>query len=142
MSKKTFPLALAELSSAWRNKLDMRLKPLGLSQAKWRILFYLSIEKTPPNQVALARRLSIEGPTLVGLLDRLSQDGWLTRTHNIDDRRTKTIELTPKAKSTIVKIHRIANKLREELLNAISIKELSICEKVLQQIKRNIETIA
>ena len=89
--------------------------------------------------IKTARRLGIEGPTLVGLLDRLSRDGWLTRESNTDDRRTKAINLTKKAKAVITKIHKIANQLCDELLSNIPANQLKTCKEIFQQIKENIE---
>src|SRR5438876_168032 len=40
---ETFGQLLHGTARAWRQKLDERLKPMGLSQAKWRTLMHLSI---------------------------------------------------------------------------------------------------
>jgi len=59
---------------AWRLKLDERLKPMGLSQAKWRTLLHLSLAGDALTQAEIAERLGIEEPSLVTLLHR-----WRTR---------------------------------------------------------------
>ena len=64
---------------AWRLKLDERLKPMGLSQAKWRTLMHLSIAPGPLTQAEIASHLGIEEPTLVTLLHRLEDDRWVAR---------------------------------------------------------------
>lgn len=60
---------------AWRLKLDERLKPMGLSQAKWRTLLHLSLAPDALTQKQIAARLGIEEPTLsvcfTGLKKRL-----------------------------------------------------------------------
>jgi len=43
---------------AWRLKLDERLKPMGLSQAKWRTLMHLSIAPGPLTQSEIATKLN------------------------------------------------------------------------------------
>jgi len=40
---------------AWRQKLDERLKPMGLSQAKWRTLMHLSLAGDALTQAELPR---------------------------------------------------------------------------------------
>src|SRR6202047_2403303 len=82
---------------AWRLKLDERLKPMGLSQAKWRTLLHLSVAPGPLTQSEIAARLGIEEPTLVTLLHRLEDDGWVTRKNAAHDRRCKTLQLAPRA---------------------------------------------
>ena len=51
---ETFGLLLHGTARAWRQKLDQRLKPMGLSQAKWRTLMHLSLDPVAP---ARTRRL-------------------------------------------------------------------------------------
>src|SRR5205085_492970 len=64
---------------AWRLKLDQRLKPMGLSQAKWRTLMHLSVAPGPMTQAEIASHLGIEEPTLVTLLHRLEGERWVAR---------------------------------------------------------------
>ena len=45
---------------AWRQKLDERLKPVGLSQAKWRTLMHLSLAGDALTQAELAARAGSE----------------------------------------------------------------------------------
>ena len=58
---------------AWRLKLDERLKPMGLSQAKWRTLLHLSVAPNALTQTEIAARLGVEEPTVVTLLHRLER---------------------------------------------------------------------
>jgi hypothetical protein len=44
---------------AWRQKLDQRLKPMGLSQAKWRTLMHLSLSEDALTQAEIAARLGV-----------------------------------------------------------------------------------
>ena len=55
-----------ETARVWRHKLDQRLRPLGLSQAKWRTIAHLA--RGHLTQCELAERLSIEEPTLARIL--------------------------------------------------------------------------
>src|SRR5437899_8955560 len=99
---------------AWRLKLDERLKPMGLSQAKWRTLLHLSVAPGPLTQAEIAARLGIEEPTLVTLLHRLENGGWVTRRSSLQDRRCKTVHLAPRAQRVIEQINTAAFQLRHE----------------------------
>ena len=134
-----FPLVLHETATAWRNLLDKRLKPLGLSQAKWRALLHLSAAKYPLTQIQLAKKLSLEAPTIVGLIDRLTNEGWVIRQEEAHDRRVKFIHLTEKAKSIIRQIQNTSNELCEELLTPLSQTELEECISTLTKIKKYAE---
>jgi len=124
---------------AWRLKLDERLKPMGLSQAKWRTLLHLSVAPGPLTQSEIAARLGIEEPTLVTLLHRLEHDRWVTRKNAAHDRRCKTVHLGRRAQRVITEISAEAFKLRHELLDDIPVSELRTCMRVLTKICRKAE---
>ncbi len=132
---------LAETSRAWRGCLDQRLKPLGLSQAKWQVLIHVSRGGDKMIQKELAERMGIEGPTLVGLLDRMTRDGWLQRHESSEDRRSKTVHLTEKSTEILRQIKSVAAHLRRELLTGMSLEELRQCAQVLERIKERAEIL-
>jgi MarR family transcriptional regulator for hemolysin len=124
---------------AWRLKLDQRLKPMGLSQAKWRTLLHLSRATEPLNQAEIAARLGIEEPTLVMLLHRLENDGWLKRESATHDRRCKTVKLARRAQRVIGQINQTAHALRHELLAGVAQRDLEACVRVLTRIRAKAE---
>src|SRR4051812_22003824 len=134
-----FGAVLHGTARAWRLKLDQRLKPLGLSQAKWRTLLHLSIAEEPITQTEIAMRLGIEEPTLVTLLHRLERGGWVERKHAPHDRRCKTVHLGQRAQRVISDITAAANKLRSELLADVSPEELHTCVRVLERVREKAE---
>ncbi|PWY54406.1 MarR family transcriptional regulator [Legionella qingyii] len=136
---KNFPMVLYETAAAWRNLLDKRLKPLGLSQAKWRALVFLSIETSPLTQIQLAKKLGLEAPTVVGLIDRLAKEGWVIRQDATHDRRVKVICLTEKATLTLGQIRNTADELSKELLASLTEAELKACIATLEKIKKTAE---
>jgi len=132
-------LVLFGTARAWRTKLDQRLRPLGLSQGKWRTLMHLSQGGNKLTQKEIAERMGIEGATLAGLLDRLENDGWVQRRDSAQDRRCKTVHLQRRSKSVLEKIFNAAHDLRTELIEDISKRDLEICIKVLTKIREKAE---
>jgi MarR family transcriptional regulator for hemolysin len=124
---------------AWRTKLDQRLRPLGLSQGKWRTLMHLSQGGNKLTQKEIAGRMGIEGATLAGLLDRLQIDGWIERRGSAEDRRCKTVHLQRRSKAVLDKIFNTAHDLRSELIENISQHDLETCITVLSKIKEKAE---
>ena len=139
--QETFGFLLSETARSWRTRLDQRLRPLGLSQAKWQVLVHLNMAKTDFTQKELSERLCMEGPSLVRLLDRMEADGWVERRASPSDRRAKTIHPTAKAAETIREIKSIAARLRSELLGDISQQEIDMASDVLQRIKQRAEQL-
>lgn len=134
-NRSEFGMLLGETGRAWRYRLDQRLKPLGLSQAKWITLLKLSWSEGGMTQTELAERLGVEGPTLARLLDRMATDGWIERRESDVDRRTKTVHLRRKSCALLQQINAVAARLSGELLEGIPPAELNSCMEVLRRIR-------
>lgn len=126
---------MAQVVRRWRQALDRRLKVYGLSEATWLALLHLSRRETPPRQKDLAEAMGIEGPSLVRLLDALEAEGLIRRQID-DDRRTKTIHLTPRARKQLVKIEAAVAAVRAEVLGGISDAEMATAWQVLEKIDK------
>ena len=124
---------------AWRQKLDERLKPMGLSQAKWRTLMHLSLAGDALTQAEIAARLGVEEPSVVTLLHRLEREDWITRSNSPRDRRCKMVLLGRRAQRVIAQINSTAETLRHELMAGIPISDLQTCMKVLARIQDRAE---
>ena len=136
---ETFGPLLHGTARAWRLKLDKRLKPMGLSQAKWRTLLHLSLAGDALTQAEIAERLGIEQPSLVTLLHRLENEGWINRRSSLHDRRCKMVFLGRRAQRVISQINAAAEKLRHELLENVSAADLRTCVRVLTRIYEKAE---
>jgi MarR family transcriptional regulator for hemolysin len=136
---ETFGPLLHGTARAWRLKLDERLKPMGLSQAKWRTLLHLSLAGDALTQAEVAERLGIEEPSLVTLLHRLENEDWIIRRASPHDRRCKMVLLGRRAHNVISQINATAKKLRHELLEDVSAADLRTCMRVLAQIHEKAE---
>lgn len=132
---ETFGQLLHGTARAWRQKLDERLKPMGLSQAKWRTLMHLSLAGDALTQAEIAARLGVEEPTVVTLLHRLEREDWITRSNSALDRRCKMVLLGRRARRVIADINSSADTLRHELLAGIPDSDLQTCIKVLACIR-------
>ena len=132
-------LLLNDTWRLWRAKLDGRLKPLGLSQGKWRTLVHLAKGGDQLSQSELAARMMIEEPTLVGLLSRLESDGWIKRRDASHDRRCKNVRLARKSSPVLTQIFETARQLRHELIDTVPKRDLQTCMRVLIQIREKAE---
>jgi MarR family transcriptional regulator, transcriptional regulator for hemolysin len=138
-TSETFGQLLHGTARAWRQKLDQRLKPMGLSQAKWRTLMHLSLAGDALTQAEIAARLGVEEPSVVTLLHRLEREEWITRSSSRRDRRCKMVLLGRRARRVIGQINSSAETLRDELMAGIRISDLQTCMKVLARIRERAE---
>ena len=135
-----FAIELGRVGRHWRKRLDERLKHADLTQARWLALLHLS-RTGPMSQRELAELLSVEGPTLVRVLDKLEQQGLVERRASGEDRRVKLIHLAQAAHPVLDEITSISTGLRNELLAQVADDELRAAWKVLKEIGDRLENL-
>lgn len=104
------------LARLWRTEMDNRLRPLGLSQARWVLLVHLSDAPNGLAQLDLAERAGVTGPTLVKQIDQLEHAGLVMRQEDPNDRRIKRVLLTAEGRARFAEVDAVAAKLRREAL--------------------------
>lgn len=132
--RESFALELTRLARFWRAKLDERLRPIGLTQAKWVTLFHLSQDGDDMQQKDLAGHMGIEGPTLVRLLDALEGQRLIERRPDPGDRRANRVHLTDEAARLMADLRERAVELRNEFLAEVSDEDLRVCVRVFDKI--------
>jgi len=131
-------MTLSRTARMWRTRLDERLSPLGLTQARWLVLMHLSRMGGEAPQKELALSVGVEGPTLVRVLDGLERMEFVQRVGVEGDRRARCVQLTSKADGVISDIMRIGAVLRAEALTGISDADLNAFFNVLEKILGNL----
>ncbi len=129
---------LARLVRVWRALIDLRLKPLELTQTHWVTLH--NIHQLPPDQsqIQLAKAIGIEQPSLVRTLDQLEQKGLISRHTCANDRRAKRIKLTEKAAPIIDQMEQVISRTRGEILGGVSPEELNTLINLIRRLEHNI----
>lgn len=131
-----FGFRLGRLARLWRSRLDEKMRPHGLTQARWVVLMHLQRGGDGHQQKALAKFVGIEGPTLVHILDKLEDQNLIERRQDETDRRGKTVHLTDEGWRMIGILDSVAAELRSEHLAGISDADLAHCLSVFDRIQR------
>lgn len=140
MLPKLLGRVIGEVSRAWRYEMNRALKPLGLNLSMRLVLLQLQRNQEGLMQADLARSLGIEGPTLVRLLDKLEQKGWIARIVDAGDRRRKYTVLTPEAAGQVKVIEQLSDTLREKMMAGLSIEQLDQCAQIMTRIRNNLQS--
>jgi MarR family transcriptional regulator for hemolysin len=127
-------VAIGQIARRWRARLDQRIAPFGLTEARWLTLLNLARRGDGITQKDLAARLAVEAPTVVRTLDWLEKEGLVERRAVPQDRRAKTVHLTAKARPLVLRIEAAAAAVRAEILAGIPEDELALCLAVLQRV--------
>ncbi|MEK9904362.1 MAG: MarR family transcriptional regulator [Rhodospirillales bacterium] len=104
------------LARLWRTELDNRLRPLGLSQARWILLMHLNDNADGMSQLDLATRAGVSAATLVRQIDQLEEAELVERCPHPEDRRANLVHLTELGRARFQQVDAIAAELRQEVL--------------------------
>ncbi len=133
--RRSFTLALLQAGRAWRRAADTVVGGYGLSEATALALLLIGRLAAAPRQSELAEALSIEGPTLVRLLDQLCAVGLVTRREDPTDRRAKVLNLTGAGKEAVATIEAELVELRATVLAKVSPADLEASLRVFKAIQ-------
>src|SRR3954471_10644049 len=117
-------LLIHGLSKGWREELDRRLRPLGLTRVQWQALLWLRRAGGVLMQRGLSDSLEIGPPATVALVDRMQRDGLVTRSAVAGDRRRNAVTLTPKARRLLKTIEAAAGGLRRDVVAGLTRDEI------------------
>jgi MarR family transcriptional regulator, transcriptional regulator for hemolysin len=111
--------------------------PHGITYRQSLVLAWLAIEGEL-SQAELAIKMMVEPPTLVGILDRMERDGWITRNSCSSDRRKKLIRATSAAEPVWEKIAEGARRVRALAVEGLSEAEFATLTQLLDRVNRNL----
>jgi MarR family transcriptional regulator for hemolysin len=137
--EERFSNALHSAARGWRVAMDRRLKSSGVSQASWMAIAAAAKARRPLSQSQLARRLGIEGPTMVAMIDRLVKSGLALRQPSAADRRVKRVVLTAAGNRLYGELKAEAAALRHEVLAGIDAKRLRAATELLEGLKATLD---
>ena len=124
-------------AEAYRKALTDEVTPHGFTFRQCQVLGYLAYEG-PLAQNALAEKMRVEPPTLVGILDRMERDGWIRREPCTEDRRRKLIHATELAQPVWEKILECGRRVRARASAGLSPEELDQLRDMLERVQANL----
>ena len=133
-----FGALIARAARQWRRVVDRRLQPFGLTEATWLPLIYLARAPEPMRQKDLAAALTLDGSSVVRLLDALETAGFIERHGEDRDRRAKIIVPTARGLAIAEQIEAVAREVRTATLMGLSGEELEIGTRVLERVCQNL----
>src|SRR5450631_1642620 len=131
--------AIVTAARRWRKLANERVKAIGQTMARWETLFLVALSSDEITQSELARLISVEGPTMVRMLDVLAKEGLIVRRQSASDRRVTTNRITAKGMRAIRDIMEITDRLRSEVMGGVDPRQLEVFLDVLTQILRSID---
>ncbi len=125
----TYLLAKAYQKS--QNQLKQQLVPYGLTSVQFLVLGALfKCEGATAGEIG--KMLALDNATTSGVLDRLSDSGWISKKIDDEDRRIIRSYLSDKAKENILMLDEVRQKANEETLKRFTLEERVILTRLLR----------
>ena len=133
---------IAHVAREWRRAVDGRVQAYGLTEATWLPLLRIARSETPMRQNELAASLSLDGSSVVRLLDALEDAGLIERCEDRADRRAKSLVLTPRGRRTVDQVERVSLEIRNAVLGEVSDEDLGRVFRLLESVRDRLLSLA
>jgi MarR family transcriptional regulator for hemolysin len=132
-NRDSFGSLLSRAARQWRRAADLGLRPFDLTEATWLPLVHIARAASPPRQKDLAASMSLDGSSVVRLLDNLEAAGLIQRKEG-EDRRAKIITLTLRGRAIADKVETVARRIRSDALAGLSDRDIETTVRVLHHV--------
>lgn len=129
--------AIKDVARLWARLFRQRAAERSVTLDQCRVLAYLS-RNEGATQVRLAELSETDPMTLVRILDRMEEDGWLERRQDPADRRVHRLFLKPAADPVLTEVLRIAERARREAMAGLSAAERARLLELLERVRVNL----
>ena len=136
--EKEAMLNIARTSDLFQNRLGKLFREFGLTGSQHNVLRILRGEGRPMQCMEIRRRMIQVTPAMTGLLSRLENDGFVTRTRCEQDGRVIHVDLTAKARNVLQKIDGPLMNLYGECLGHLSRTELEQLSSLLEKARKSL----
>ena len=132
-----FLFTLGELHRLVRAYADKQASRFGMTRAQWAVL--AKVERTEGlKQSELAEQMEMQPITLTRLIDKLSDNGWIERRGDQNDRRVNRLYLRKAARPLLGKLAGLRSELTAAALDGINPADAHRLLAQLDLIKENV----
>lgn len=136
--ENSFGFVIYSASKTFQKAFDFELrKKIGITITQSKVIFSL-YSHSGLTQRELADKMGVESPTLVPIIDKMEEDGYVQRRSDLNDRRIKRIYTTSKTDLLWDSIIECAANLRKISIKDVSEQEIKSALGVVKKITKNL----
>jgi len=132
---------LSMLGKLYFNQLAKNLEHLGIER-QFSVLVLLDKMGSQCSQKVIGEMLDIDKTMMVGVIDDLSEKGFIKRTKNPEDRREYWIQLTAKGKESMPEILATVRRLNKLIMKELTQQEVKKLHSQLEMMYKNLKDIS
>lgn len=139
MPKKDIGYLIKNINDKLKVKADADLKRYNLTLTQSRVFAFLNSKGNQATQKEIEVFLEVSHPTVVGIVSRMEQNGYVTSWIDRNDKRNKIVKLTKQAEALGMDMeHRILSNERK-MLASLSDEDIERLREMLLTIYKNLE---
>jgi len=131
---------IARVSALYSECLDRELKPRGMDQPRWRVLMILN-EHNPASMGAIAELAVMKLPTLLKLVQRMTEEGLVRNSPRLTDQRVTEVSITARGRKALVLIRRVAADVYTQVTAHLSSRDIESLNGALGGLEENLLTM-
>ncbi len=121
-----------------RRSYDKKLKEFDLTPCQFEVLMIL-LGEDGLLLSELGRRISRDGPTITGVIDRMEKKMLVKRKGDPRDRRVVRVVITPQGRNMEERLSTTKQQVLEKITKDLSTKEIAHLEAILVKMMRSVE---
>jgi len=125
--------AVGNIYKVYNARLRAECIKIGVHSSYRQIISYLAKEDGVP-QLELVRLTNFKAPTISITLQKMEQDGYVTRKPDLFDQRSVRVFLTDKGREFNDKMEERVKKFEEEILSDFTVEELNNANEFLEKL--------
>lgn len=119
--------------------IDKDLMEYDLTTSQSRVLFFIYFRgKEKTSMKDIEEHMKVTHPTVIGIVKRLEEKGFVTTSSDPEDRRVKLVTITQKTTKMIKKLDQGKRKMDERLLKGFTEQETKELRRMLSRIEDNL----
>ncbi|MDO5027233.1 MAG: MarR family transcriptional regulator [Tissierellia bacterium] len=121
---------------------EARAVKMGITFSQGRLLHYISLKKDGSiRQKDIEYEFNIRGSSATEMLQKLEKNGYIERSEDEEDKRSKLIHITQKGRDTEKTIYQNIRSFEKQIRDGLSQEEVDLFFDVVEKIKTNLENI-
>lgn len=139
MKKKSIGGIIKYISDKVRQKADNNLKDHNVTLSQVRVLNFLWRENGSCSQKQIEDFLQVSHPTVVGLVSRMEQSGYIQTSVSPDDKRNKIVTVTDSGMSLACELCRYMEDIDKRMLVGLTDEQQAQLADMLYIVAQNFE---
>jgi len=120
---------------SWTNRIEAKLlQETGQTRARWQVLFAIGFAEQPVTMTELCRRVRVQWPTMIRVIEAMERENLLRREDHPDDKRSRYIYLTTEGERVLARIQPVLDDERAKVLSLLSDEDLDTLRTLLERV--------